>query len=153
MASEFDDLKDMEYRLQSVFVHQGGSNAGHYWVYIYDFVAKIWRKYNDGTVTEATRDDVFEPHTSGPNATPYFLVYVKADEIDELIDCVRRDPIKDEPQEDPDTKMEDIGDVTESSNSDARQGSPEDDAAESHQAYDENDATQPSSDDGISAWS
>lgn len=103
----------MEYRLQSVFVHQGGSHAGHYWVYIYDFVGNMWRKYNDGTVTEATRADVFEPNLRNPNATPYFLVYVRADQIEELVDCVCRDPVQEEPKDDPDTKMEGSDDVVE----------------------------------------
>ncbi|KAK4696093.1 hypothetical protein P7C71_g1764, partial [Lecanoromycetidae sp. Uapishka_2] len=127
-AKEFDDLKDMEYRLQSVFFHSGGSNAGHYWVYIYDFVKTEWRKYNDGKVEKANRAEIFEPNPKNPDATPYFLVYVKADEIAKLVDCVHRYPIQKKLQEDTDIKMDDDSDLIESTQGhgdrDANQGSP-----------------------------
>ncbi|KAI9777700.1 MAG: ubiquitin-specific protease ubp2 [Geoglossum umbratile] len=64
---------------------------GHYWIYIYDFQKNIWRKYNDGYVTEVTDEaEVFEQEASNP-ATPYFLIYVQDEHKDDLVDAVCRD--------------------------------------------------------------
>jgi len=112
ISREFDDLQDLPYRLQSVFIHGGGGpNSGHYWVYIYDFAEKLWRVYNDGRVEEANYADVFPHDTPNSSATSYFLVYVKDDKKDELVNCVKRDPVQDEAQENPDTPMENRNDA------------------------------------------
>jgi ubiquitin carboxyl-terminal hydrolase 25/28 len=69
----------------------GTVSFGHYWIYIYDFQREIWRKYNDGYVTEVTDErEVFEQEANNP-ATPYFLIYVQDKYKDELVDAVCRD--------------------------------------------------------------
>lgn len=88
--SQFADLRSLPYRLQSVFIHRGSVSFGHYWIYIYDFTKDIWRKYNDGYVTEVkSREEIFEQEAYNP-ATPYFLVYVKDEVKDELVEPVCR---------------------------------------------------------------
>ena len=92
IATQFVDLRSLPYRLHSVFIHRGGVSSGHYWIYIFDFDRHIWRKYNDGYVTEVT--DLKEIYTQEENtrpATPYFLVYVKDDLKERLVDAVCRD--------------------------------------------------------------
>lgn len=88
--SQFADLHELPYRLHSVFIHRGSVSFGHYWIYIYDFAKEIWRKYNDGYVTEVKdREEIFEQETYNP-ATPYFLIYVKDEAKDDLVDPVCR---------------------------------------------------------------
>ncbi|KAG9063744.1 ubiquitin-specific protease ubp2 [Linnemannia hyalina] len=54
LKKEMIDLNDAEYKIHAVFHHQGGTNFGHYWVYIYDDKAEVprWLKYSDDTVSE-----------------------------------------------------------------------------------------------------
>ena len=50
----------------------------------------MWRKYNDGYVTEVKNEsEIFEQESSNP-ATPYFLVYVRDDAKDRLVEPVCR---------------------------------------------------------------
>jgi ubiquitin carboxyl-terminal hydrolase 25 len=96
--SNFTDMRSHAYRLHAAFFHRGTHGSGHYWVYIYDFAREIWRKYNDGYVHEVRdTNEIFrapsdaERHTwSGP-ANPYFLVYVRDDMKDKLVESVHRD--------------------------------------------------------------
>ena len=92
MQSQFNDLLSIPYRLHAVFIHRGYVNSGHYWIYIYDFSKKIWRKYNDGYVTEV-KDvrEIFERDSESRPSTPYFLVYIQDNLKDELVDPVCRD--------------------------------------------------------------
>ena len=113
IASQFNDLQRIPYRLQSVFVHRGYHNSGHYWIYIYDFNKKMWRKYNDGYVTEITdTGEIFIQEPGDRPATPYFLVYVKDEEKETLVDAVCREPVEMPPQAQ-DTVMEDFGPILE----------------------------------------
>ena len=90
IQSQFTDLRSLPYRLQSAFIHRGSVSFGHYWIYIYDFTKDVWRKYNDGYVTEVkNREEIFEQEAYNP-ATPYFLVYVKDEAKDELVEPVCR---------------------------------------------------------------
>lgn len=68
----------------------------------------MWRKYNDESVSAVTDiSQIFEQEPGDRPATPYFLVYVRDELKDELVDPVCRD-IKEEPQpEAPDSVMED----------------------------------------------
>ena len=112
ISSQFNDLRSIPYRLASVFIHVGSHNTGHYWIYIYDFAAKIWRKYNDEKITEV-RDtkEIFEaPGTTRP-PTPYYLVYVKDESRVQLVDPVCRDVIDPPPEEVQDMVMEDYTDT------------------------------------------
>ena len=95
ITSQFNDLQNIPYRLQSVFVHRGYHNAGHYWIYIYDFSQNLWRKYNDGYITEI-RDtgEIFVQEPGERPATPYFLVYVRDDQKGALVNSVCREPLK-----------------------------------------------------------
>ncbi|KAI5306639.1 hypothetical protein KEM56_007841 [Ascosphaera pollenicola] len=90
---EFDDMQELAYRLYAVFIHSGQVSYGHYWIYIFDFDRKIWRKYNDDYVTEVT--DISEIYKEDPRgiASPYFVVYVKDDLKQELVQPVVRDPV------------------------------------------------------------
>ncbi len=113
ITSQFNDLRKIPYRLASVFIHVGSHNTGHYWIYIYDFAAKIWRKYNDEKITEVTdTKEIFEaPGTNRP-PTPYYVVYVKDEEKELLVDPVCRDVIEPLPIQQPqDTEMEDYTDI------------------------------------------
>jgi ubiquitin carboxyl-terminal hydrolase 25/28 len=38
------------YLLQSILIHEGQADSGHY--YSYSFDGAVWRKYNDSNVTE-----------------------------------------------------------------------------------------------------
>ncbi|KAG8529302.1 uncharacterized protein KY384_005938 [Bacidia gigantensis] len=92
IMTQFDDLRRIPYRLAAVFMHRGSSNAGHYWIYIYDFQAKFWRNYNDERVTKVTDiSEIFEAPTGQRPPTPYFLVYVKDQLRESLITPVLRD--------------------------------------------------------------
>jgi len=70
----------------------GSVSFGHYWIYIYDFKEKIWRKYNDEYVTAVTdAKEVFEHLDSNNPATPYFLVFVKENETERgMVEAVQR---------------------------------------------------------------
>ena len=92
--SQFEDLKNLKYRLAAVFIHRGSSGAGHYWVYIHDFANNIWRQYNDERVDEVTNlEDIFEAKTWN-QGTPTYAVYVRDDMKDQLVRPVCREPEK-----------------------------------------------------------
>ena len=67
----------------------------------------MWRKYNDGYVTEVINtNEIFTQEQGDRPATPYFLVYIKEDAKETLVDSVCRDPL-DPPQQEQDTTMVD----------------------------------------------
>ncbi|KAK6524616.1 ubiquitin-specific protease ubp2 [Arthrobotrys megalospora] len=85
LNQQFTDLRKYGYRIHSIFIHRGSVNYGHYWIYIYDFDNKIWRNYNDTTVSKAVdEEEIFRGKTKdgAPDGGPYFLVYVRDDRID-----------------------------------------------------------------------
>lgn len=110
ISSQFNDLRSVPYRLHSVFIHRGYVSSGHYWIFIYDFAKEIWRNYNDGYVTEVkdTRD-IFDRDSETRPSTPYFLVYIKNELTDTLVDSVCRN-IQDLSKSFQDTEMVDVGD-------------------------------------------
>lgn len=115
IASQFNDLQKIPYRLQSVFIHRGYHNSGHYWIYIYDFAKQLWRKYNDGYVNEIKdTKEIFEQESGDRPATPYFLVYVKDESKEDLVDSLCRHVIEPPPEEQQDTVMEDYSQAQES---------------------------------------
>lgn len=93
LDEQFTDMRQHKYTLQAVFMHRGTSSYGHYWIYIHDFASNTWREYNDERVSVV--DDtkkIFAPDAgTGNKATPYYLVYVREDRKDELVDAVCRD--------------------------------------------------------------
>lgn len=114
IASQFNDLQQIPYRLHSVFIHRGFHNSGHYWIYIYDFAKQLWRKYNDGYVTEMKdTKEIFEQEAGDRPATPYFLVYVIDKSKEDLVDSVCRDVVEIPQEEQQDTVMEDCNQAQE----------------------------------------
>ncbi|KAI4175830.1 MAG: hypothetical protein LQ343_001443 [Gyalolechia ehrenbergii] len=99
ISSQFVDLQNLPYRLQSVFIHVGSATFGHYWIYIRDFEKNMWRKYNDESVSAVTDvSQIFDQDPSDRPPTPYFLVYVKDELKDQLVNPVCRDVL---PQQQP----------------------------------------------------
>jgi ubiquitin carboxyl-terminal hydrolase 25/28 len=86
IATVFKDHNDHPYRLHTVFTHRGGIRGGHYFVYIYDFQAGLWRMYNDETVRPVDEQEVFGPLVSTG------LVYVRADLAEAYTEAVCRYP-------------------------------------------------------------
>lgn len=85
-----DDMKRHAYRLHAAICHSGHLNAGHYWVWIQDFEAGVWRKYNDETVTEyASEEEVLG--ILNRSGDPYYLCYVREDQRNELVREPRRE--------------------------------------------------------------
>ncbi|PWY88489.1 ubiquitin carboxyl-terminal hydrolase [Aspergillus heteromorphus CBS 117.55] len=92
ISSQFADYKNLAYRLYAVFVHHGSVSFGHYYIYIFDFNRKVWRKYNDEYVTEVQNlDEIFSDEGQHNPPTPYFLVYVNDVLKDRLVDPVCRE--------------------------------------------------------------
>ncbi|KAI8054075.1 hypothetical protein BDF22DRAFT_775805 [Syncephalis plumigaleata] len=85
----YDEIGQVEYRLHAVFMHRGQASFGHYWIYIYDWENQRWFKYNDDIVTEVSKDEVFKD-TTGDDANPYCMVYVCANDLDQLVHTVHR---------------------------------------------------------------
>lgn len=93
IASQFNDLREIPYRLHSVFIHRGSHTSGHYWIYVYDFRKELWRKYDDGAVSEVKDvTEIFEQDRASRPATPYFVVYIKDESRETLVDPVCRMP-------------------------------------------------------------
>jgi ubiquitin carboxyl-terminal hydrolase 25 len=86
-ATLFDSLADHKYRLHAVICHTGTAKAGHYWVWIHDFGKKVWRKYNDTTVTEVPEDN-FTGQLQ--DEEPYYLAYVREQGLDSLVNVPPR---------------------------------------------------------------
>jgi ubiquitin carboxyl-terminal hydrolase 25/28 len=91
LTEQFTDMRECEYKLQTVFIHRGEAGGGHYWIYIYDFENDIWREYNDEYVTVVKdRRRIFE-HQAGGGGTPYYLAYVRSADQQDLVDAVCRE--------------------------------------------------------------
>ncbi|KAK6506337.1 ubiquitin-specific protease ubp2 [Arthrobotrys conoides] len=85
LNQQFTDLRKYGYRIHSIFMHRGSVNFGHYWIYIYDHHNKVWRNYNDTTVSKAVdEEEIFRGKSKdgGTDGGPYFLVYVREDRMD-----------------------------------------------------------------------
>jgi ubiquitin carboxyl-terminal hydrolase 25 len=98
IETNFTDMRKHPYCLHAAFFHRGTDASGHYWVYIYDFKKEIWRKYNDGYVTEVKdTNEIFRaPSEADKNSyngppNPYVLIYVRNDLKDELVESVHRE--------------------------------------------------------------
>ncbi|CAO3656591.1 unnamed protein product [Mucor hiemalis] len=90
---QYKDYTKNAYKIHAVFIHQGQANYGHYWIYILDHVEDQWWKYNDSLVTKVDEQEVFHD-TTGSTANPYFLVYVDANKLDQVVETiVRRPPV------------------------------------------------------------
>jgi len=95
-----------KYKLHAAFFHRGTVGSGHYWIYIYDHVNEVWRKYNDDYVTPVlNRNEIFgnpEGDSSNPNsgytpANAYFLVYVRANQLSDaepVVETLKRNIVE-----------------------------------------------------------
>lgn len=84
LSTLFTDMRNVVYRLHAVICHGGGLGSGHYWVWIYDFEKNVWRSYNDERVeVHADKDKVLNDLNNG--ASPYYVAYVREDEVDRLV--------------------------------------------------------------------
>ena len=73
----------------------------------------MWRKYNDGYVTEVLNtDEIFNQEPGDRPSTPYFLVYIKDEAKGALVDSVCRESVEAPPQEE-DTVMDDYNQIVE----------------------------------------
>ncbi len=62
---EFDQLKKVKYSLQSIMVHNGDAQGGHYYSFNYDFGSHQWYRYNDTEVTPEEEEAVFKESRGG----------------------------------------------------------------------------------------
>lgn len=109
--NSFTDFRKQEYKIHAAFFHRGTPGSGHFWVYIYDHIHEIWRKYNDQYVTPVHNlneifgnpwEDRNNPNypSYGRPANPYFLVYVRSDQLqardgaEPIVETVRREPVQ-----------------------------------------------------------
>lgn len=89
LSNLFNDLTNVAYRLHAVICHGGGLGSGHYWVWIYDFDKNVWRSYNDERVeVHADKDKVLNDLNNG--ASPYYVAYVREDQVDRLVKIPER---------------------------------------------------------------
>lgn len=89
LSTLFDGMKNISYRLHAVICQSGKVSAGHYWVWIYDFGANIWRKYNDMNVQVHT-DTASVLNELNSNGDPYYLAYVRNENVHELVTVPER---------------------------------------------------------------
>ncbi|KAK2609712.1 hypothetical protein N8I77_003201 [Diaporthe amygdali] len=89
LSTLFSDMTSVSYRLHAVICHGGGLGSGHYWVWIYDFDKNVWRSYNDERVeVHADKDKVLNDLNNG--ASPYYVAYVREDQVDRLVKIPER---------------------------------------------------------------
>ncbi|KAL7938896.1 hypothetical protein V8C35DRAFT_289485 [Trichoderma chlorosporum] len=102
LEESLSSQKKISYRLHAVICHRGHLTSGHYWVWIHDFEANVWRWYNDADVRE-NKDTAEVLRTLSTSGEPYFLCYVRDEEKDQYVSVPKREP---PPQEDGDTEEE-----------------------------------------------
>ncbi|KXT13990.1 hypothetical protein AC579_8847 [Pseudocercospora musae] len=94
LRGNFDEMKNIKYRLAAVFIHRGNTGHGHYWLYIHDFENDIWRSYNDERVEEFTKlNEIYEANDWN-HGTPTYAVYVIDKHKADIISPVCRVPEK-----------------------------------------------------------
>ena len=72
-----ESLKQLEYQLHAVMVHEGSVDSGHYWAYVFDHRRKVWLKFNDNAVNEASWEELAKESMGGhSNTSAYSLVYI-----------------------------------------------------------------------------
>jgi ubiquitin carboxyl-terminal hydrolase 25/28 len=94
----FAEDRKLPYRLHAVFMHRSGQgrvDGGHWFIYIYDKRSAQWRRYNDETITKVMDPKPFLDPIQGrarEEGTSSFVVYVREDMADELVETVHRVP-------------------------------------------------------------
>jgi hypothetical protein len=83
MSTYGKNFRNVAYRLYAMFTYSEG-NCDRHWLYIYDWKKERWLKYSDSEVTEVNTDEI-TGDTPLANEIPYYLVYVDAEKIHELL--------------------------------------------------------------------
>ncbi|KAG5357980.1 Ubiquitin carboxyl-terminal hydrolase 2 [Yarrowia sp. B02] len=89
IQSQFAHMKQIGYKIHAVFIHRGEASFGHYWTYIRDHQGGFFRKYNDEKITRVDDSEVMDFDDKN-TATPYFLVFVREDLIDSMVEPLYR---------------------------------------------------------------
>lgn len=73
---------DGAYHLHAVCVHDGGAQSGHYYTFIKDHHANVWRKFNDIKVEIVQEKEVFDHANGGMGQkTAFWVVYLSKEEV------------------------------------------------------------------------
>lgn len=114
LDAHLESLKHIPYRLHAVICHRGHLTSGHYWVWIHDFEANVWRWYNDAQVKE-NRDTAEVLKTLSTSGEPYYLCYVRDGDKENYVDVPKRQvpPADETPVEKPTADAGDDIEVTE----------------------------------------
>lgn len=91
LEGSMSSQKQISYRLHAVICHRGHLTSGHYWVWIHDFEANVWRWYNDADVKE-NKDTAEVLQTLSTSGEPYYLCYVRDEDKDQYVSVPTRDP-------------------------------------------------------------
>ncbi|CAG9320649.1 USP28_3 [Blepharisma stoltei] len=71
-------LKNHEYHLHSILIHDGQAGAGHYYAYVYDAEYEVWRKYSDVMITQVEESEVMTNALGGNGyISAYCLMYIE----------------------------------------------------------------------------
>ena len=62
--------KNNKYSLNSMAIHNGGLNSGHYYSVCKNYLDDNWYQYNDNHVSMVKEDELL-------NFLPYLLVYIR----------------------------------------------------------------------------
>ncbi|KAL9094849.1 MAG: hypothetical protein Q9165_002798 [Trypethelium subeluteriae] len=117
MNTQFLRWQKAPYRLYALCMHRGNPGFGHYWVYIHDFANGIWRKYNDERVEKVNDPDVeiFQPSKeSSPIPTPHYVIYIRDDIKDLIVEPVCRSPTSTRPDREVEMKDAEVNGVVQS---------------------------------------
>ncbi|KAL6870474.1 ubiquitin carboxyl-terminal hydrolase [Trichoderma novae-zelandiae] len=90
LDESLNSQKQISYRLHAVICHRGHLTSGHYWVWIHDFEANVWRWYNDADVKE-NKDTAEVLRTLSTSGEPYFLCYVRDEDKDQYVGIPKRE--------------------------------------------------------------
>lgn len=107
LEESLSSQKQISYRLHAVICHRGHLTSGHYWVWIHDFEANVWRWYNDADVKE-NKDTAEVLQTLSTSGEPYYLCYVRDEDKDQYVSVPRREPPPKEEEEDKQEKEEKV---------------------------------------------
>lgn len=108
----FAEHRQLSYRLHAVFMHRSGQariDGGHWFIYIYDSKNTLWRRYNDETITKIADPKPFlDPikERAREEGTSSFVVYVREDLADQLVQTVYRQPEPEMQQRDAEVQQE-----------------------------------------------
>ena len=71
------ELKEYEYALHSILIHEGRAESGHYYAYIFDSEKMVWRKYSDTLIKEISVEEVMKNAIGGNgDSSAYCLIYI-----------------------------------------------------------------------------